>query len=131
VHCKAVVPRSGFHLPSEAIAAAQAMAASMQHPKITDAGGRLKDAKDMASRVSPLILDPSSFIVVPGVLATITIEKIVLAILRRVHKRGKPGQEKAEASKQEAGGHWLTLRCDMSQPHPDGTPQECPTSSTP
>jgi len=92
-------------------------------------GGRLKDEKDMASRVSSLILlDPY---IVPGVLATITIEKIVLAILRRVHKRRKPGQEKAEASKQEAGGHWLTLRCDLSQPHPDGKSQKCPTSSTP
>ena len=56
MYCKAVVPRSGFHLSSEAIAAAQAMAASMQHPKITDEGGRLKDEKDMASRVSSLIL---------------------------------------------------------------------------
>src|SRR6266699_6506760 len=90
----------------------------------------LQDEKHLARRVSPssLLLHPSSL---QGVLATITIEKIVLAILRRVHKRGKPGQEKAEASKQEAGGHWLTLRCDMSQPHPDGKPQECPTSSTP
>jgi len=60
VHCKAVVPHSGFHLPSEAIAAAQTIAASMQHPKITDEGGRLQDEKDMASRVSPssLLLHP-------------------------------------------------------------------------
>ncbi len=47
---------------------------------------------------------------VAGSLATIAIEKIVLAILRRIEERWEPGQEKADESKQETYayrlGHW-------------------------
>jgi hypothetical protein len=43
-------------------------------------------------------------------LATIAIEKIVLAILRRIEERWQPGQEKADEGKQETYAYRLGHR---------------------